>query len=132
MARPTLYYIRHGLTDWNAEGRLQGQRDVPLNAEGRSQAMRCADILNDLFARDGRAAADCGYVSSPLIRARETMDIVRAALGLAPADYATDARLAEIAFGDWEGWTYGEILARDAHIVATREHDKWGFRPPGG
>src|SRR5262249_56263711 len=54
------------------------------------------------------------------------------ALGLASADYATDARLAEIAFGDWEGWTYGEILARDAHIVATREHDKWGFRPPGG
>src|SRR4030095_10821766 len=41
-------------------------------------------------------------------------------------------RLAEIAFGEWEGLTYPDILARDRDIVAAREHDKWLFRPPGG
>jgi broad specificity phosphatase PhoE len=132
MSRPTLYYVRHGLTDWNAEGRLQGRRDVPLNGQGRLQAVRCADILRDLFACAGRSAGDYQYVSSPLARARETMDILRAALDLAPGGYQTDARLAEISFGEWEGLTYKDVLARDPDVVATREGNKWGFRPPGG
>jgi broad specificity phosphatase PhoE len=132
MSPPILYYIRHGLTDYNVEGRLQGQRDVPLNTQGRAQAAHCAGILRDLFARAGRRAGDYGYASSPLVRARETMDIVRAALGLAPAGYQTDARLAEISFGEWEGLTYQDVLARDPDIVATREGNKWDFRPPCG
>ena len=53
MPRPTLYFVRHGETDWNAERRLQGQHDIPLNALGRTQASRCGEILRDLFARDG-------------------------------------------------------------------------------
>lgn len=132
MPRPVLYYVRHGLTTWNAEGRLQGRHDVPLIARGRSQAVRCGGILADLFARDGRKPEDCGYASSPLMRARETMEVVRAALGLAPDGYAADERLVEIAFGDWEGLTYDDVLKRDPNIVATREHNKWTFRPPGG
>ena len=60
------------------------------------------------------------------------MEIVRATLGLAPAGYAVDARLAEIAFGDWEGLTYADVLARDQDVIARRESDKWGFLPPGG
>ena len=131
-ARPTLYYVRHGLTDWNIEGRLQGGHDVPLNDRGRAQAAQCADILRDLFARDGRAATDFHYVSSPLVRASETMDIVRKALGLPPDGYARDPRLREIAFGDWEGLTYLDVLRRDKHIVDQRESSKWLFRPPGG
>jgi broad specificity phosphatase PhoE len=132
MPGPTLYYVRHGLTDWNVEGRLQGRQDTPLNATGKEEARRCGEILRDLFARDGRAATDCGYVSSPLVRARATMNILRATLGLAPDGYVLDARLAEIAFGEWEGLTYQNILARDRDIVEAREHDKWLFRPPGG
>ena len=128
----TLYYIRHGLTDWNIEGRLQGGRDTPLNDRGRAQARQCADLLRDLFARDGRAAADLHYVSSPLIRASETMDIVRDGLGLPKNSYARDARLVEIAFGEWEGLTYLDVLKRDKTVVDRREHDKWLFRPPGG
>jgi probable phosphoglycerate mutase len=132
MPRPTLYYVRHGLTAWNAEGRLQGRRDIPLTAEGRKQAARCAGILADLFERDGRDPKNLGYVSSPLVRASATMEVVRTALGLEAGGYATDERLAEIAFGQWEGMTYDEVLKRDPDVVATREHNKWTFRPPGG
>ena len=132
MPLPVLYYVRHGLTDWNVQQRLQGRHDVPLNKEGRTQAVRCGDILRDLLERDGLAPADLDYVSSPLVRARETMELMRATLGLAPAAYRTDDRLAEIAFGEWEGLTYDDVLARDKDVVGRRESDKWGFLPPGG
>jgi probable phosphoglycerate mutase len=127
-----LYYVRHGLTDWNIAGRLQGNRDTPLNQAGRAQAARCGRILGDLFARDGRAAQDLEYVSSPLVRARETTEIMRATLGLAPTRYCIEPRLTEISFGEWEGLTYTEIIMGVPDIVATREADKWEFRPPGG
>ena len=130
--RPTLYYIRHGLTDWNIEGRLQGRRDTPLNARGRRQACQCADILRELLARDALSVSELAFVSSPLLRATETMDILRAALGLSPGQYGRDERLAEISFGEWEGLTYLEVMARDKAIVDEREASKWLFRPPGG
>ena len=132
MPRPVIYYVRHGLTDWNVQQRLQGRHDIPLNKEGCAQAVRCGDILRDLFARDGRAPDELDYVSSPLVRARETMELMRPTLGLASDGYRTDERLAEIAFGDWEGLTYDDVLARDKDVVARRESDKWGFLPPGG
>jgi broad specificity phosphatase PhoE len=132
MAGHTLYYVRHGLTNWNMDGRLQGQHDVELNERGRVQACGCADILRDLFARDGHAAADLDYASSPLIRACETMDLIRATLGLPAGGYSIDARLGEISFGEWEGLTYEDVMARDSDVVAKREGDKWRFLPPGG
>ncbi|HEV3396952.1 MAG TPA: histidine phosphatase family protein [Xanthobacteraceae bacterium] len=132
MNRPILYYIRHGETDWNVDGRLQGRRDTPLNAVGRRQAAACADILRDLLARDGRAPADYAYVASPLQRARQTLEIMRAALGLAPGDYRVDARLREIGFGEWEGLTLRDIRSRAPQALAARERDKWDFVPPGG
>ncbi len=115
-----------------SQQRLQGRHDVPLNAEGCAQAVRCGEILRDLMLRAGRRPADFDYVSSPLMRARKTMELVRTTLGLESADYPIDARLAEIAFGDWEGLTYADVLARDCNVIARREADKWGFLPPGG
>jgi broad specificity phosphatase PhoE len=129
---PVLYYVRHGETDWNIEQRLQGHRDTALNARGRRQAASCGKLLGELLARDGHAAADCTYVSSPLVRARETMELVRASLDLAPHGYAIDDRLIEISFGAWEGMTLSEIEAQSPNAVAERERDKWGFTPPGG
>lgn len=131
-SRPTIFYIRHGETDWNVIGRLQGRRDVPLNARGRIQAMHCGDILHDLFEREGRNASEIDFVSSPLGRARTTMELVRAPLGLAADGYRVDPRLAEIAFGDWEGFTIAQLHTRDPQRIAAREHDKWHFVPPGG
>jgi broad specificity phosphatase PhoE len=132
MARPVIYYVRHGLTDWNVQQRLQGRHDVPLNKEGCAQAVRCGDILRDLFEREGRAPRDLGYVSSPLVRARKTMELMRQSLDLPGDGYRVDERLAEIAFGEWEGLTYDDVLARDRDVVAKRESNKWGFLPLGG
>ena len=130
--RPTVYYIRHGETDWNVAGRLQGRRDVPLNARGRTQGSHCGDILRDLFAHDRRDPTSLDYVSSPLKRASETMELLRTALGLVPGAFRRDARLAEIAFGEWEGFTIAQLHGRDPARIAQREHDKWHFVPPGG
>jgi len=130
--RPALFYIRHGETDWNVAGRLQGRRDIPLNANGRAQAMHCGEVLRDLLSRTARSAADLDYVSSPLGRARETMELARLPLGLPSDGYRVDERLAEISFGDWEGFTIAQLRMRDSQRIAAREHDKWHFVPPSG
>src|SRR3979490_634622 len=129
---PTIYYIRHGETDWNAEGRLQGARDVPLNDLGRKQATHAGNILADLFARDGRDKSSLAFVASPLGRARLTMEVVRATLGLPRDDSAVDDRLREIGYGDWEGWTLAQMQASDPEVFARRQADKWTVPPPGG
>jgi broad specificity phosphatase PhoE len=129
---PVIYMIRHGETDFNVAQRLQGQYETTLNARGRQQARECAEVLRDLFARDDRRADDFAYVSSKLERARETMELLRATLGLDPAAYGIDARLMEISYGDWEGLTLPEIQAREPGVLTRRERDKWDFKPAGG
>ncbi len=129
---PVLYFIRHGETDFNVEHRLQGQYETSLNARGRVQAEQCGNLLRDLIVREGRSTADYGYVSSPLMRASETMRLARANLGLDPASFDLDDRLKEISYGQWEGLTLPEIEARDPPVLARREGDKWGFAPPDG
>ena len=132
MPVPTIYYIRHGETQWNADGRLQGTKDVPLNDLGRRQAAAAGHILAGLLARDGRSAASLAFVASPLGRARATMELVRGALKLPPAEYAIDARLREIAYGQWEGSTLPEMQAKDSVFFARRQADKWSVAAPGG
>jgi probable phosphoglycerate mutase len=132
MPTPRIYYVRHGLTDWNLEGRLQGHRDVPLNDRGRAQAVHCGELLRELLNASGGKPQDCHYVSSPLVRASETMEIMRANLGLDRSGYHIEPRLVEIGFGEWEGLTYREVLKREPQVIARRERDKWRFRSPGG
>jgi broad specificity phosphatase PhoE len=129
---PTIYYIRHGETDWNVEGRLQGAQDTPLNGRGLTQSKHAGGILVDLFARDGRPASDLSFVASPLQRARHTMDLVRAELELPPGGYALDDRLREIGYGHWEGSTLAQMQLADPELFATRQIDKWTVPPPGG
>lgn len=129
---PVLYFVRHGETDFNVEQRLQGQYQTRLNARGKQQALSCGGLLHDLLARDGRSPPELSYVASPLVRARETMELVRTALGLDPHAYDIDDRLMEISYGEWEGFTLPEIEARNPHVLEERERDKWDFAPPGG
>ncbi len=132
MPRPLLYYMRHGQTEWNALGRLQGTQDVPLNERGRSQAAHAGGILAGLFGRDRRDASALSFVASPLGRARATMELVRERLDLPPFDYALDDRLREIGYGVWEGSTLAESEASHPELYAQRLLDKWTVAPPGG
>jgi probable phosphoglycerate mutase len=132
MTPPVIYFIRHGQTEWNNAHRLQGRQDSALSSLGREQASRCGQLLRDLLARDGRVASDLDFVSSPLLRARASMELVRTGLGLDPAGYRTDDKLAEIDFGEWEGFTFADLKSKAAALLAQREQDPWHFVPPGG
>jgi probable phosphoglycerate mutase len=125
----TLYFVRHGETDWNRQGRYQGQRDVPLNATGRSQAGCNGRTLAEAL---GSAAASLDYVASPLMRARETMEILRGELALPPRDYRTDDRLREMDYGHWEGRLWEELPHVDPDGFAARLSDPWNWQPAGG
>lgn len=130
--RPLIVFMRHGETEWNRQGRLQGQRDIPLNDTGREQARRNGKQLQAFLADGGLSADAFEFVASPLARARETMEIVREALGLSRAGYRTDERLQEIAFGCFEGATRAELFEDSPELMAAREADKWAWAPPGG
>src|SRR6185369_10233881 len=132
MPAPVIYYIRHGETSWNAEGRLQGTRDIPLNELGRRQAAHAGNVLADLLAREGRDTSSLPFVASPLGRARTTMELVRGALKLSPDEYALDDRLREIGYGVWEGSTLAEMQAADPVLYAKRLTAKWTMAPKGG
>lgn len=123
-----LILVRHGETDWNREGRLQGGQDIPLNELGRSQAAEAAGRLKALDP--GYAGLD--YIASPMQRARETMDILRRKLELPAGAYAVDPRLRELTFGEWEGFTWRDVRKAEREQAHLRERDKWGFVPPGG
>jgi broad specificity phosphatase PhoE len=128
-----LIFVRHGETSYNAENRLQGQRDIPLDARGRDQATAIGRTLRARLSEEiDRIEAEEGFVASPLERARETMELVRAAMGLPPKRYRVDPALLELTFGDWEGLTWPEVHALDPKRVKARKADKWDFVPPGG
>ncbi len=131
-AVPPFLFIRHGETDWNAEGRLQGQLDIPLNALGRAQAAAAGARAAVLLRAQGRDPARVPFTASPLGRTRDTMERVRAVLGLPPGGYALDDRLKEFTFGAWEGLTWAEVGRRDRPALTARRRDKWRFVPPGG
>jgi broad specificity phosphatase PhoE len=132
MPAPVIYYIRHGETGWNAEGRFQGSKDIPLNDLGRTQAVASGEILGRVLALDGRAATAMPFVSSPLGRARMTMELARGALNLPVAGYDIDDRLREIGYGNWEGLTLPEMQLNDAATFASRSANRWSVPAPGG
>jgi probable phosphoglycerate mutase len=132
MPIPTIYYLRHGETEWNAEGRVQGWRDIPLNGKGRAQAAAAGEILGALLARDGHDAGRLPFVASPLKRARETMELLRTGLGHPHDGYALDERLREIHYGQWEGMTFTEMQTANPEHYAKRSADRWHVPAPGG
>ena len=113
--------VRHGETDWNAAGRIQGHSDTPLNAVGRVQAQHVA-------ARLLREPVRAIYASD-LARAYETAAIIDQALQVG---VITSPALRERLYGSWEGLTSLEIQARyPEQFIAWRAHSM-DFAPPGG
>ena len=125
----TIYFLRHGETDWNAVQRYQGQTDIPLNAKGQGQAARNGQVLGKFL---GTHAQAMDFVASPLARASETMRIARREMGLDPSAFRMDARLQEQSYGHWEGHIWGELPKIDPKGYAAREKDKWNWQPRGG
>jgi broad specificity phosphatase PhoE len=123
-----LILVRHGETDWNREGRLQGGQDIPLNELGRAQAAEAAGRLRELVPD----FSGLDFIGSPMLRARETMDILRRELELPAGEYRIDDRLRELTFGSWEGYTWRDVRKAEREQAQLRERDKWSFVPPGG
>ena len=115
-----LYLIRHARSTWNAEGRMQGQADPPLDDVGREQARALAERL--------RGEPFRALYSSPLARARQTAEIAFA-LHNPPMPIAFDNRLKERDLGEWTGLTIAEVEAR----YPERVDGEWRVKgPPGG
>lgn len=124
----TIYFVRHGETDWNAIRRYQGQTDTPLNDRGREQARRNGRILRELIG----ARTDVDFVASPLLRTAETMSIIRREMGLEPDGFRRDDRLKEIHFGHWEGRIWDVLSDEDPIAFRARLADPFNWRPIGG
>ncbi len=118
---PLVYLARHGQTAYNAEGRFQGQQAIPLNEVGRAQAVELAERA----AGYDFAALWC----SPLLRARETADVVAACIGLAPVE---DARLMETDSGDWTDRSFADVIAEAPDAFAAFANADASFAFPGG
>jgi probable phosphoglycerate mutase len=109
--------IRHGRTAWNTSGRIQGHRDVELSAAGRAELAA---------RRIPPEYAHFGWYASPLARAMESARLLGA------RDLKTDARLVELHWGEWQGWTRQELRERHGRAFAENEARGLAFRPPGG
>ncbi|RED60426.1 histidine phosphatase family protein [Cohnella lupini] len=112
-------WVRHGITEWNQIGKIQGVTDIPLSAEGEEQAR----LLADRLAREGQAWN--GIYSSDLQRAMKTAEILSDRLGL---PVIKDARLRERSFGQAEGTTEAERMTRWGadwrRLVPDQENDE--------
>ncbi|MGA9285877.1 MAG: histidine phosphatase family protein [Solirubrobacteraceae bacterium] len=125
MSAASVYLARHGQTAYNLERRFQGHLPVPLDDTGRTQAA-------DLAERATAGAAGSPFVSlwcSPLLRARETADIVAARLGLEPRE---EPRLMETDAGDWTDRLFSDVQAEDPDGFAGFIEGRPDFAFPGG
>ncbi len=109
-----LVLVRHGETEWNRVGRVQGRTDIPLNSTGRAQAAATADRI--------RGTRFDAVVASPLSRAAETARIIADGLGIGPVELVDD--LVERNYGEAEGMTDRDLDARfGGRLEATESRD---------
>ena len=124
----TLYLARHGETEANVALRFSGKLDTPLTTRGMGQARAVGDILK----REVGMQPPLAFIASPLARARATMEIVLAVLGMNQSDYMLDPRIQEIDLGDWDQLTRAEARALNPALFDAREADKWNVCVPNG
>lgn len=125
-SRPPIYFVRHGETDWNVQGLIQGWTDVALNKKGHGQASALAQAMTRV--RD--IHPDFNFVVSPLLRARQTMDYIAQSLELEAAQIAIEPAVTELGFGVWEGKPWWELKA--SPIYPAHPDDRYLWRPEGG
>ena len=119
-----IFLIRHGQTEFNLQGRLQGRMDSPLTPLGQEQAKRMALCLKPFV----EAPEHWEVIASPLGRTQRTAEIVCETLGLG-GGISLDHRLAEVDVGDWEGLSREDIEAIAPGVIGT---PGWLLRTPGG
>jgi probable phosphoglycerate mutase len=124
--RPPIYFVRHGETDWNVQGLIQGWTDTPLNERGHVQASAVARAI----ARLPGLPRDAHYVVSPLTRARQTMGYISDALELAQTRVAIEPAVTELGFGVWEGKPFWELKA--SPVYPAHPEDRYFWRPEAG
>jgi broad specificity phosphatase PhoE len=125
-ALPPIIFVRHGETDWNAQGFIQGSIDTELNAKGRTQVQAVA--LGLLNLREELAAYD--FIVSPQVRAQETMAAINAWQERPAELIRTEPLVRELGFGIWEGKPFWELKA--SPIYPADPEDRFYWRPEGG
>jgi broad specificity phosphatase PhoE len=123
---PVIYFIRHGETDWNKQGLIQGSAETELNALGIQQVQAVANALvqkrEELFGFQ--------FVCSPQRRAQQTMGYITSALGISMEQVKTEPRVRELGFGIWEGKPFWEL--KDSPIYPADAETRYDWRPEGG
>ncbi len=123
---PTIYFVRHGETDWNKQGLIQGSIETDLNDHGVAQAKAVAEALaqrrEEFFGFD--------FVASPQKRAQQTMGFIASALGISITTVKTEPRVRELGFGIWENHPFWELKA--SPIYPADADSRYDWRPEGG
>ncbi len=130
-----MYVIRHGETVWNRARKNQGGSDLAtsvLTRDGIAQAEAMGEALAIHLRQRGMTIDAMRMVASPLARSYQTASIIAEIVGYDPIEIATDARLKEISFGDWELRFWEDIEREEPAAVAAWRADRFNNRPGGG
>lgn len=123
-----IYLLRHGETNYNTQGRYQGQLDSPLTERGREQVQQNARMLKSLIGD----ADEWTILSSPMGRAMQSTAILCETLGYDSNKVRQDSRLTEVAVGQWAGLTMAEIQQQWPALLTNTDAFNWYFRAPDG
>ncbi len=124
---PDIYFIRHGETSWNKEGRYQGRTDIALNDTGLKQAKNNGILLQQILQKKRLNPSDFTWVCSPLSRTKATMENIRSQFKEALPKEKIDERLIELSFGVCEGFLHDELVDEFSKR-GERGSDFWNFR----
>ncbi len=116
-----IYLIRHGQTDWNKQGKIQGHLDIPLNQQGRLQAKILATKLKDKEINM--------IYSSDLSRAYQTAEIIHSTTN---SRLISESRLRERNYGDWQQLSWAEVHAQNPHVKSEWKTNPLDSKPPQG
>ncbi|MEQ6353415.1 histidine phosphatase family protein [Lysinibacillus sp. M3] len=124
----TIYLLRHGETEFNTQGRYQGELDTSLTEMGVQQVQQNAQMLKSLIGNPD----EWKIVSSPLGRAMQSTEIICETIGYDVKKVEKDERLTEVAVGQWAGLTTKEIESSWPNLFQNTNVYNWYFNAPNG